>query len=350
MICRNCSSCAIGWVKSRPDEAWCIGVKVPFRINDLDGTCTEYFDTPEEVLSHSTIKFTEDFYQPPRFIMLVGIPGSGKSYKARALSGSRTVHISSDAIRKRIYGDENCQKDPGKVFSIMQEETLNALSNGISVIYDATNISRKNRKEILDKLPCYVSKECVICWAPIELCIERDAKRDRTVGKEVIDRMVRRFEAPFYDEGFDKISVSLDGIEYDKRQYYVELLSAIDIPHDNPHHTASVLEHCHLCGVGLLDSPVPVFVVHAGFIHDIGKAYTKTFTNRKGEISDIAHYYDHQAVGAWLSYGIEGHSPALAWLVSTHMAPFINQKYYNSLDPLYKKWIDALHTADRAAH
>ena len=81
-----------------------------------------------------------------------------------------------------------------------------------------------------------------------------------------------------------------------------------------------------------------------------GKAYTKTFTNRKGETTEIAHYYDHQAVGAWISYGFARHSITLAWLISTHMAPFINQKYFNSLDPLYKHWIETLHEADKAAH
>lgn len=288
---------------------------------------------------------------PPRIIVLCGLPGSGKTHKAKELSmrNGRTVHISSDAIRGRLYGNESCQQDHAKVFAIMHEETINALNNGFNVIYDATNITRKNRKEILDKLPCFVSKECIICWAPIEVCIERDRLRERTVGEAVIDKMLRRFEAPFYDEGFNNITVSIDGLYYNRRQYYIDLLSAINIPHDNPHHSADILEHCRLCGVGLIGE-APDIVVNAGFIHDIGKAYTKSFKTRKGEDCDTAHYYDHQAVGAWLSYGIEGHNPTLAWLVSTHMAPFINQKYYNSLPACYKKWIDKLHAADRAAH
>ena len=354
MICRDCPSCAMGWIKAKPEEAWCIGVPEPFRIDDIDMTCTEYFDTPYEVASHTTVEFSPDRSYTPKFIMLVGIPGSGKSTKARELSnqhiaGKSVVHISSDAIRGRIYGNESCQNDHGKVFSIMHEETINALNSGHTVVYDATNITRKNRKEILDKVPNFVSKECIICWAPIDVCIERDKARDRTVGEAVIDKMLRRFEAPYYDEGFSKIAVSIDGLHYHRRQYYIDLLSAINIPHNNPHHTADILEHCRLCGIKLIGE-APDFIVNAGFVHDIGKAYTKTFKNRKGEESDIAHYYDHQAVGAWLSYGIEGHSPTLAWLISTHMAPFINQKYYNSLPPLYKEWIDKLHAADLAAH
>jgi hypothetical protein len=162
--------------------------------------------------------------------------------------------------------------------------------------------------------------------------------------------MLQRFEAPFYDEGFDSIEIYFSGL-HPGSSYYNDCMKALEIPHDNPHHTADVAEHCRLCGEGLADLDLPWVVKTAGFVHDIGKPYTKTFVNTKGETTDVAHYYGHQAVGAWISYGfMYTNRIALAWLISTHMAPMINQKYYNSLDPLYKNWIDALHTADLNAH
>ena len=302
------------------------------------------------VIDFDTIPFTHNTSWPPRFIMLVGIPGSGKTSKAKSMTCSDTIHVSSDAIREILYGDESCQDNPAKVFERMHANTLTALNHGLNVVYDATNITRKNRKQILEKLPAFVRKECIICWAPIDVCIERDRIRDRTVGKEVIDKMLRRFEAPYYDEGFDSIIVSTDGVYYDENQYYKNLIADIDIPHDNPHHSVGVLEHCYQAGVNLLDSEVPAVVVNAAFVHDIGKAYTKTFKNKKGEACDVAHYYDHQAVGAWQSYGINGNNPTLAWLISSHMAPFINQKYYDNLPIYMKRWLTALHAADKAAH
>ena len=133
--------------------------------------------------------------------------------------------------------------------------------------------------------------------------------------------------------------------------YYDKHIKALEIPHDNPHHTADVAEHCRLCGNGLIDLDLPGVVKSAGYVHDIGKPYTKTFINNKGETTEVAHYYGHQGVGAWISYGFMSiNRIVLAWLISTHMAPMINQKYYNSLDPLYKSWIDALHKADLEAH
>ena len=290
------------------------------------------------------------FSDRPTFTMLVGVPGSGKSTVAEKLLTYNTIHISSDAIRAELWGDENCQRDPDRVFALMHERTLTALKNGTSVIYDATNITRKNRGSILSKIPSYVRKKCVVVWAPIDVCIKRDKARERTVGVEVIDKMLKRFEAPFYDEGFDDIKVEVTVEDHYSYPYYTTAISHLWIPHDNPHHTADIYHHCMYCGEGLMDKDLPQVVKMAGFVHDVGKPYTKTFTNTKGEVTDTAHYYGHQAVGAWISYGFPGADPTLAWLISTHMAPFINQKYYNGLDPLHKKWIDALHEADKAAH
>lgn len=289
-------------------------------------------------------------YLKPVFSMLVGVPGSGKSTyaKEKLKTESSTKYFSSDAIRAEIYGDENCQDDPNRVFTLMQERTLEALKNGYNVIYDATNITRKNRKRILDRLPSYVHKSCIIVWAPIDECIRRDLQRDRTVGEAVIWKMLKCFEAPFYDEGFNEIVVEISNYP-DPVEYYNRHIEALEIPHDNPNHSADIAEHCRICAKNLENQDIPDIVKFAGRVHDIGKPLTKSFTNMKGEVTDIAHYYGHHAVGAWISYGFLSDNPVLAWLISTHMAPFVNQKYYSSLDPLYKKWIDILHAADLAA-
>ncbi len=51
-----------------------------------------------------------------------------------------------------------------------------------------------------------------------------------------------------------------------------------------------------------------------------------------------------------MSYGFNEVTPKVAWLISVHMDPFMNTKYYNKL-PLYlKAEIDLLHEADLAAH
>ena len=72
---------------------------------------------------------------------LVGIPASGKSTFANEHINENTIWISSDNIRKEIYGAETHQDNNIEVFEMMYKRTKEALNSGVNVIYDATNIS-----------------------------------------------------------------------------------------------------------------------------------------------------------------------------------------------------------------
>ena len=145
----------------------------------------------------------------PKLEILIGLPGSGKSTYAKKehKSNSNSVYLSSDKIREELYGNESVQGSPAEVFTLMQSRAIEALKIGRNVFYDATNLTRKDRAGILVATPRYVCKQATVVFAPYEMCVERDATQERSVGKEVIDRMIRRFQPPFYDEGFDIISV-----------------------------------------------------------------------------------------------------------------------------------------------
>lgn len=291
----------------------------------------------------------------PTLILLVGIPGSGKTTYAKKYIEEHpgTVHLTSDGIRKELHGDESIQDNPGEVFAIMQKRAIAGLDFGYSVIYDATNITRKDRAGIIGACPKFAKIECHIVWAQIEVCIERDAARKRTVGKEVIDRMLKRFQAPYYDEGIHEIKVIRpDDLNY--IHYLGNTFDAMKIPHDNPHHTLDIYNHCCEAQDYIYDSNKDDtgLLALAAMMHDAGKPYCKAFVDGKGNPCETAHYYQHQCVGAWIAYGLYGESVPVdvAWLVSVHMEPFFNSKYYNKLPAYLKKQVDLLHEADLASH
>ena len=284
----------------------------------------------------------------PKLRILVGIPGSGKTTYVKEHMKENAVHLSSDTIRAELYGDESIQGDPAEVFSLMQSRAVEALNEGKDVWYDATNVTRKDRASIINICPKFAKIEAYIIWAPIEECINRDAERDRTVGKEVIDKMLKRFQAVYYDEGIDEIKVvrpeRFDGIKYSE-----STMLAMKIPHDNPHHTLSIYHHCIEAFEEMCCYSVDNHLQMAALWHDIGKPYVKAFVDGNGNSCEYAHYYQHQCVGAWMSYGLSM-TIETAWLISTHMDPFLNTKYYKNLPPYLQAQIDLLHKADKAAH
>lgn len=289
----------------------------------------------------------------PKLILLVGPPGCGKTTYAQEYIKEHinTIWISSDKIREELWGSEATQGDNNKVFALMQSRTIEALNNGMNVIYDCTNMTRNDRAYIISLCPKFTQIEAHIIWAPIEECIKRDASRERSVGKEVIDRMLKRFQAVYYDEGIDEIRVILPD-NFDSHSYTNTLFQLMQIPHDNPHHTLNIFDHCLEANKYIVNKTGEYYndIGFAALYHDIAKPYVKAFVDSKGCQCEHAHYYQHQCTGAWMSYGVTSTTPYITWLISAHMEPFFNSKYYRNLPPFLKRDLDLLHEADLAAH
>ena len=128
------------------------------------------------------------------FIMLVGLPASGKSTYAEGLKEQGYSVHSSDAIREELTGDVNSQDKNTDVFSVLHKRIKSDLENGISCVYDATNISMKRRKAFLDELRKFeCAKKCVLFAVPVEMCKDRNQNRERKVPDETYDRMLKNF-------------------------------------------------------------------------------------------------------------------------------------------------------------
>lgn len=140
----------------------------------------------------------------PRFIMMVGLPGSGKSTYAKKHFEDFVI-LESDALREELLGDAESQANNALIFSEMEKRAISALLDGRNVVYDATNIDEQNRKNLLSKLPCGVRKEAFVLQAPISVCLRRNASRSRHVPEAVIVRMARSLQRPTIEDGFDAV-------------------------------------------------------------------------------------------------------------------------------------------------
>lgn len=297
-------------------------------------------------------------------IILVGLPGSGKSTYARSIMDpeGQLQYCSSDKVREELYGDENIQGDPNKVFRVLHNKVKNLLDRGYDVVYDATNVTRKNRRSIIQEVKKYCDGiEAHIVWAPYNDCVVRDRERKRSVGKDVIRKFLLRWQSPYYDEGFTQIKVVHNtNIGFNAKDYRNARIEDMKIPHDNPHHKLGIWEHCLATDAYVKEHFVNVAVLEAAMIHDIGKPWVKGFeSDEDGKMLPIAHYYQHHCVGGYLAYGMydlktypsdEGIAILVSWLISNHMEPFFDSKYYRTLQPELRKIIDELNEADVAAH
>ena len=87
-----------------------------------------------------------DILSPNTVYLLIGASGSGKSrYRKTTEFKERTITLSSDDIRKELFGNLIHQEDHDQIFDIIHKITPLALEMGFDVIYDATNLNRKKR-------------------------------------------------------------------------------------------------------------------------------------------------------------------------------------------------------------
>lgn len=131
-----------------------------------------------------------------KLYILCGLPGSGKSYVADDLQRKTgAVLISTDRIRLQLFGDESSQEDNCKVFGTAYRRIYSAGRKGRDVIFDATNLTRNTRLELIQKFRG-MDAVIVYCDTPYEVCCERNHCRQRVVPDSVMERMHVNWEPP----------------------------------------------------------------------------------------------------------------------------------------------------------
>ena len=146
-----------------------------------------------------------------KFIMLIGIPGSGKTTYSNELAVKYNAKvISTDRVRQTYVGIAESEVFP-TVYRLCSEE----LKNGSNVILDATHITPKVRKRTFDSLEQFgVTYEKVAYYfdTPVEVCLERVEKRNQDPNElflplEVIESYGKNIIPPTKEEGFEEIFI-----------------------------------------------------------------------------------------------------------------------------------------------
>lgn len=149
----------------------------------------------------------------PKFYMMIGVPGSGKSTWIRNNNTKGMTVASSDAYIESKAASSN--KTYSEVFdkhikaanAYAQNVAKQAFDLNLDVIWDQTNITRKSRAAKLAMVPDHYEKIAVVFPTPNrdELQKRLASRPGKVIPPNIIMAMASSLEQPSRDEGFDKI-------------------------------------------------------------------------------------------------------------------------------------------------
>lgn len=123
----------------------------------------------------------------PAFIVLAGLPGTGKSYFSHRLAEKVPVVIlETDALRKTLFSEPTYSpSESDLLFEAVHVLIGRLLKRGVSVILDATNLSERHR-EVLYRIAGQNGAKLIIVYleAPPEVVSERLKGKGRRTAAE----------------------------------------------------------------------------------------------------------------------------------------------------------------------
>ena len=158
-------------------------------------------------------------FQPPSYIMLVGVPGSGKSTFIKHFKESFDIkiHIAStddllevEAARMGLtYSDAFFKVSQKILKKEMENEIKKSIDCNTTIIHDQTNMSVKARRTKLSVIPGHYKRFCLDFKVDKLILKQRLDERAELTGKVippfVMSNMFSQYQVPTKEEGFDLI-------------------------------------------------------------------------------------------------------------------------------------------------
>ena len=129
----------------------------------------------------------EPVVRPP-FIVVSGLPGTGKSFFSRRLAEKLPcVILESDWVRQQLFNNPAYSpEESAQLFQVIHSLIEELLSKGIPVILDATNLSERNR-EVLYHIADKVKAKLILVRVEAPPEVVKQRLEARTAGNNLND-------------------------------------------------------------------------------------------------------------------------------------------------------------------
>lgn len=122
----------------------------------------------------------------PVFVIVSGLPGTGKSHFSRKLAAQLpSVILESDILRKRLYPSPTYSaQESHRLFNACHRLIEELLDSGITVILDATNLVEQHRERLYHISQRLEAKLIIVrVEAPREVILQRLQGRSRGIDR-----------------------------------------------------------------------------------------------------------------------------------------------------------------------
>lgn len=155
--------------------------------------------------------------EQPSALMMIGVPGSGKTTFARqAAELLELTYVCPDDIREELTGDVRDQSKNEVVWQEARRQVQEALEADKSVIIDATYTKEVDRHKDIATFREYGARAVIGVFVdtPVDVAMHRNSKRkDNKVPPYVIRRMQTNLvnSPPSKEDGFDEVLIVRNG-------------------------------------------------------------------------------------------------------------------------------------------
>ncbi|MEI6949009.1 AAA family ATPase [Paraflavisolibacter sp. H34] len=140
-----------------------------------------------------------------RVVLLSGLPGAGKDTYAWHHYRDWPV-ISLDDIRRELKISPLDKNGTGKVVQLAKERARTYLRAGDNFVWNATNITRSKRQQLMDLFLTYKAfVTLVYVEVPCYRLYVQNSEREAVLPAAAIDRMIERLEVPQPQEAHEVV-------------------------------------------------------------------------------------------------------------------------------------------------